>query len=496
MFWLVRQLVAKLVNKVVHRGEFMLEVSLGQSPVPISKRGLVSVILLVETESLAVNAWLKVQTVCLVIVPMARVVFLSVMTRLLMMRVAEVVLPASAVMVSSGGIPVMAGVALMVSCECILRGVVNGHLLDLIVAVLMMMRVGGTNLFRVRVVVGALSDDIVVIGKRHGEVKRLVLRVLVVVGVVLVTMSVLRGHVVVGRVLVVVRVSAVDVALVVLVGRGVVTLVMGTSGVSVSLTDMSAGVRVVALVVSCLLVMRDLVVDSSNDLVMDWDGNMRSLVVCYNGGVLVEVGQMSGLGVVDGSSNVLGCLVMRRGCNDVPGCLVMRLGSNDVLDSLMMRSSDVSRLVMGSDSLVLSMDGVLHVVDRGVSGDLDMSGMNLLSVMRLRHLLVGWLVVSGNRHVLHDRHGHVRGLVVHWDSLVVGGTGSVLVKVSQMLGLVVHRGGNVDGSLMVHRGDDLLVVYGKSGVENRRVQMVRILVSGNVVSGLSVMDGSSNMVRC
>ena len=80
----------------------------------------------------------------------------------------------------------------------------NGHLLDLVVVMLVMVGVGCTDLLGVSMVVSTLGDGIVVAGKSHSEVERLVLGVLVVVGVVLVTMNVFRGHVMVTRVLIVV----------------------------------------------------------------------------------------------------------------------------------------------------------------------------------------------------------------------------------------------------------------------------------------------------
>ena len=116
----------------------------------------------------------------------------------------------------------------------------NGHLLDLVVVMLVMVGVGCTDLLGVSMVVSTLGDGIVVAGKSHSEVERLVLGVLVVVGVVLVAMSVLRGHVMVSGVLVMVRVGLVRVTLVVLVGGRVVSLVMGTSGVGVLSTDVTA----------------------------------------------------------------------------------------------------------------------------------------------------------------------------------------------------------------------------------------------------------------
>merc|ERR1719469_1401792 len=64
-------------------------------------------------------------------------------------------------------------------------------------------------LFRVSVIVRALLDDVVLVRPRHSEVERLVLVVLVVIGVILMSVDVLRGHVVTARVLVMMRTALV-----------------------------------------------------------------------------------------------------------------------------------------------------------------------------------------------------------------------------------------------------------------------------------------------
>ena len=178
------------------------------------------------------------------VVASLRVVFLRfVMKRLLVVSVAEIRFPVAGVVISASVLTVgVGGVALVISFVGILRCVMNGHLLDLVVVMLVMVGVGCTDLLGVSMVVSTLGDGIVVAGKSHSEVERLVLGVLVVVGVVLVAMSVLRGHVMVSGVLVVVRVGLVRVTLVVLVGGRVVSLVMGTSGVGVLSTDVTASV--------------------------------------------------------------------------------------------------------------------------------------------------------------------------------------------------------------------------------------------------------------
>ena len=82
----------------------------------------------------------------------------------------------------------------------------DGHLLNFVDMMSMVtMSVRWAHFLWVSVVVWALLDVIVLLRARHGEVQRLVLTVLVVISVILVAVSVLRGHVMVGWVLVVVR---------------------------------------------------------------------------------------------------------------------------------------------------------------------------------------------------------------------------------------------------------------------------------------------------
>lgn len=350
-------------------------------------------------------------------------------------------------------------------------------------------------------VVRALGDDVVVTGESHSEVEGLVLGVLVVVGIVLVTVRVLRGHVMVSGVLIVVRVSLVGVALVVLVSSRVVSLVVGSGRAGVCLASVANRVGSVGRsVVGSNLVMNNghLVVDNSlvvRGLVMDGDDNVSSLVV--HSRVLVEVSQVSSLGM----SNYMRCLVVDGGSN-VMGCLVVDRGDSGVVSSCtVMSASNVRGFVMGNDGgLMLNMDGVLDVVHRGVSSGLVMSDVRVLGVVRLGHFLVNGLVMSSNRHVLDNGHRHVGSLVVDWHFVNDG----VLVEMSQMSGLMVDwgsdvmgrffvmdRSGNVVRSLMVHRSDCLVMCW-HGVMENRRVQMVRILMGNNSL----VVDWRGNVVRC
>jgi len=77
--------------------------------------------------------------------------------------------------------------------------------LGLVVVMIVVVRVGCADLAWVDMVIGAFGDDIGLLGSRHREVQRRVLLILIVVSVVFVTMDVLRSHVVMARVLVVMR---------------------------------------------------------------------------------------------------------------------------------------------------------------------------------------------------------------------------------------------------------------------------------------------------
>ena len=90
----------------------------------------------------------------------------------------------------------------------------NGHLFDdgslsLVVVMLVVVGVRLSNLLGVSMVVTTLGDNVVLLGSGDSEVLRLVLLVIVVIGIVLVTVSVLRGHVVVSGVHIVVRANLV-----------------------------------------------------------------------------------------------------------------------------------------------------------------------------------------------------------------------------------------------------------------------------------------------
>ena len=74
----------------------------------------------------------------------------------------------------------------------------------LVIMMLVVMGVRKTNLLRVSMVVGTLGDNVLLLGASHSEVKRAVLQILVMVSIILVSMHVLRCHMMVAWVLVVV----------------------------------------------------------------------------------------------------------------------------------------------------------------------------------------------------------------------------------------------------------------------------------------------------
>ena len=126
--------------------------------------------------------------------------------------------------------------------------VMNRHVLDLVRMVVMMVRVRSAHVGRVRVMVRALRNDVVGVGPRHRKVHLLVrLVTLVVVRVILVAVRVLRGHVVMSRVLVVMR--GVRVTIVVLVRPWIVAFIVFAHGLGVLAARMASLVRFFALVV-------------------------------------------------------------------------------------------------------------------------------------------------------------------------------------------------------------------------------------------------------
>jgi len=122
----------------------------------------------------------------------------------------EVMLPVATALVTSDFSP-FRGVLMVVRSGT----VVHGLMLRLVITVLVVVRVGCSDFLRMGVVITSLGDDVVLLRSSHSEVKRLVLFVLIVISIILVTMGVLRGHVVMDRVLIVVRL--IGVSLVVLV---------------------------------------------------------------------------------------------------------------------------------------------------------------------------------------------------------------------------------------------------------------------------------------
>lgn len=138
------------------------------------------------------------------------------------------------------------------------------HMLNSILAMMLMLMavvvgVRMAHIFRVCMVVRALGYDVCLFRPGHSEVLGQVrLAFFVVVSIVLVPVSVLRSHMMVGWVLVVVRrVMVIQVALMVLVGPRVVALVELTHSLGVITTLVAPLVRFLALIVR-LTLMRSL----------------------------------------------------------------------------------------------------------------------------------------------------------------------------------------------------------------------------------------------
>ncbi len=270
----------------------------------------------------------------------------------------------------------------------------SGLMNRLVVAVLVVVGVRGTNLLGVSVVVASLGNDVMLLRASDSEVERLVLLILVVVGVILVAVHVLRGHVMVARVLVVVR--RVGVSLMVLVVGRVITFVMSS--------------LVGNLVVGCGCVVHSLCLMMDNSSLMVSDRL-----------VLSQGCQMRRL-VMDRLD-----LMMHRGC-------VMN-GSSSV---------NWGGVVHGS----LVMDNLFVVDWGGVHGSLVMDNL----------FVVDWGGVHGGSVVnWSSMHGHgvVHGsLMVHSLNLVMNG-GSMVHGSCMDWGSVVHRS-SMDWGGMVDRGSVLL----------------------------------------
>jgi len=100
------------------------------------------------------------------------------------------------------------------------------HFLHLVIVVSVVMRVRTAHILWVCMVIITLLDDVVLFGPCHGEVLGLVLLVLIMICVVLVSMRILRGHMMMGWVHVVARVLLIRMPCVILVGGRVVTFFM------------------------------------------------------------------------------------------------------------------------------------------------------------------------------------------------------------------------------------------------------------------------------
>ena len=207
----------------------------------------------------------------------------------------------------------MSGAVVMgLNCVVMTVSVMNGHLFDFIVAMVVMVWVRCANLFWMGVVVSSLCHNVVLFRSGDSEVKRLMLFILVMIGVIFMSMCVLRSHVVVCWVLIMVRVSLIWVTFVVQVGPWIVTFSNNVA------YDMLSAVMTTSVGVG-------------DDLVMDWGSvmsNWRGMVyysgfMMHNWSLVMHnwSGMMNNWGfvmnycgfVVDwGSNNMVRCLVLRK----------------------------------------------------------------------------------------------------------------------------------------------------------------------------------------
>ena len=257
-------------------------------------------------------------------------------------------------------------------------------------------------------VVLTLGNNVGFLGAGHGEVKRGVLLVLVVVGVVLVSVNILGSHVMVRGVLVVMR-SA-------LVRGGVVAFVASV---------VNCGGCMRSFVVNCggggrCFVLNDAIRVGRSEgvgLALGRDG-MRCFVVngnrsltlysvrsfVFNGMNSFMVHSVRSLSMLRSSVSSLmtRSFMVWSGVRslNVDGCIVMN-GSGFVVNGCTFMSSNVVGIVMMNWSGVMSLLRS-HMSDWGVELRLAVSHMGALSVTRLGCHLVGLLVVSLNGQVLHN----------------------------------------------------------------------------------------------
>ena len=235
----------------------------------------------------------------------------------------------------------------------------NWDALNVVIVVPVMVRVGWADLLWVSVVVSALGDDVVGLWSSDGEVERLVLLVFVVVSVILVTVDVLRGHMVMKRIHVMARGNFVSSALVGDMSGWIISLVGGSHDLSVLCQNS----------VSSAVVNWGLMDDSS---VVRGDMVHWSLVnhSCMVRGYMVHRGLMDNGCVVRGSmvhwslvnhsSVVRGSMVHWSLVNH--SCMVR--GSMVHWDRVMNWNSVVNRGLMNDSCVVRS-----NVMDRGLMND-------------------------------------------------------------------------------------------------------------------------------
>lgn len=154
--------------------------------------------------------------------------------------------------------------------------------LGLVVVVLVVVRIGGTDLTWVSVVIGTLGDNIALFRPCHCEVQWAMLGILVVIGIVLMSMDVLRGHTMVFRVHVMVRLRLV----MVLIGRVMLLLLLNDGNMMVGILMQRLEVANTSCMVSRCH--NGCVVHWGHLVMRKWGGVMRDRgnVVSHGGSVM------------------------------------------------------------------------------------------------------------------------------------------------------------------------------------------------------------------
>ena len=209
-------------------------------------------------------------------------------------------------------------------------------------------------------VVGALGDDVMLQWSRHREVHCMMLLVLVVERVILVPVRVLRGHVMVSRVLIVMR--GVSVTLVILVSLRVVALVEPALGLLGMFAAFVASlVRLLAFVVVSFALVR-----------------LDGLVV--RDGMLLDHGMVSWHG-----------MVKRRG-----GWRLVSIDQVPVRVSNIVMSGNHDWFLVNSDSVNVMLISCDHYMMDDVLDDLDGMGHCMVQRCLVNLSMVYWSCMMNN----------------------------------------------------------------------------------------------------